>query len=172
MSRMARRFQIRVAGPQDASGILLCLEAAFAAYQNDYTAEAFEDTVLNPATLQKRLQYMHILVAASEGGIVGTIGYQVKGRTGYLRGMAVVPEWQGSGVAGVLLSSAEVALRSYGCTSVTLGTTDPLKRAMLFYRRHGFYPSGIVTDFYGMELCEYRKPLSAGIDEQSNDAPS
>jgi DNA-binding transcriptional MerR regulator len=42
---------------------------------------------------------------------------------------------------------------------VTLDTTEPLTRAIRFYERQGYSPSGRVTDFYGMKLYEYRKAL-------------
>jgi hypothetical protein len=40
---------------------------------------------------------------------------------------------------------------------VTLDTTEPLKKAIRFYLRHGYKPSGIVKDFFGMPLFEYEK---------------
>ena len=47
-----------------------------------------------------------------------------------------------------------------GCTRLTLDTTEPLQRAISFYRRNGFVTSGTVTDFFGMPLYEYVKALS------------
>ena len=74
-------------------------------------------------------------------------------------GMAVAPGWQGSGVAAALLEAAEDQLRQAGCTRVTLDTTEPLQRAIRFYTRHGYAATGHVTDFFGMRLYEYAKPL-------------
>jgi len=34
-----------------------------------------------------------------------------------------------------------------------------LQRAIRFYTKHGFSPSGRVTDFFGMRLYEYVKLL-------------
>jgi len=73
--------------------------------------------------------------------------------------MAVLPEWQGTAVASSLLEAAEAELRSTGCELVTLDTTRPLERAIRFYGRHGFVSSERVTDFFGMELFEYKKRL-------------
>lgn len=42
---------------------------------------------------------------------------------------------------------------------LTLDTTRPLERAIAFYERRGYRPTGIVGDFYGMELIEYEKML-------------
>ncbi len=97
--------------------------------------------------------------ADSEGKIAGTIGCKANGEEGHLRGMAVLPEWQGTAVASALLAAAEAELRNAGCKYVTLDTTMPLQRAIRFYERHGFAASGRVADFFGMELFEYTKQL-------------
>ena len=102
---------------------------------------------------------MSLFVAVTqEGRIIGTIGCSAgSGGEGHLRGMAVLPEWQGSGVADRLLQQAEAELRVLRCSRVTLDTTQPLKRAMRFYERHGYGATGRVTDFFGMPLYEYAK---------------
>ena len=74
--------------------------------------------------------------------------------------MAVRPDMQGSGLAQMLLHLAEQSLAREGCTFSTLDTTEPLQRAVRFYEKHGYRPSGQVRDFYGMRLIEYEKQLS------------
>jgi GNAT superfamily N-acetyltransferase len=154
-------FSLRRATPADVSGILVCLRAAFAPYQGSYTPAAYADTVLTEETLKRRLQSMAIFVAVDDSGeVIGTIGCNVTtGNEGHLRGMAVLPERQGGGVAGQLLRSAESELRTRGCSRVTLDTTAPLQRAMRFYEGNGYVPTGKVTDFFGMPLFEYAKNL-------------
>jgi GNAT superfamily N-acetyltransferase len=104
---------------------------------------------------------MSIFVAVNDAGeIIGTIGCNVMGKgEGHLRGMAVLPTWQGAGVADELLQCAESELRRRGCERVTLDTTAPLKRAARFYEKHGYGATGKVADFFGMPLYEYAKPL-------------
>lgn len=165
---------IRKATSGDSAGTLRCLATAFEAYRNRYTPEAFADTVLTPETLQTRLTTMCVFVAVSDSGeIVGTIGchvvhpvadpnvdQNVHSREGHIRGMAVLSEWQGSGLASKLLASAESELRALGCSRITLDTTAPLRPAIRFYEKHGFHRSGKVTDFFGMELFEFVKTLT------------
>jgi GNAT superfamily N-acetyltransferase len=79
--------------------------------------------------------------------------------TRHLRGMAVLPEWHGRGIAEELLQCAEAELDDRGCSQVSLDTTEPLQRAMRFYERHGYLASGRTTDFFGMPLHEYVKDL-------------
>ena len=172
---MPPKFSIRRATASDAEGILECLHLAFAPYEQLYPPAGFRDTILTPETIHHRLKAMTVLVAVSESGqIVGTIGGNVvpasskqpvasSEKEGHIRGMAVLPQWQGkqhgTGVAEELLRAAEGELRQLGCTRVTLDTTEPLQRAIRFYERNGYRASGKVGDFFGMPLLEYVKQL-------------
>jgi ribosomal protein S18 acetylase RimI-like enzyme len=155
------KFAIRKAEASDASGILQCLHEAFEPFRTRYSQEGFRDTVLTPETIRLRLSSMSIFVAvAADDQIVGTIACSiVKPGEGHLRGMAVLPAWQGRGVAERLLQSAEDDLASRHCTRVTLDTTEPLERAVRFYEKHGYRATDTISDFFGMPLHEYAKDL-------------
>ena len=151
---------IRKAAEADLTGVSACLADAFEPFRVLYTPAGFTDTVLTVETARQRLQHMTILVADAGGPIAGTIGYHAGANgEGHLRGMAVLRSAQGSGVAARLLAAAESALAAHGCTRVTLDTTRPLERAIVFYERHGYAPTGIIRDFHGMDLIEYGKTL-------------
>jgi len=153
-------FFVRNADADDAAAILRCLAAAFEPYRASYTPGAWFDTVLTPDSLQQRLAAMQVLVAVSpQEGIVATLAHSVNGSEGHLRGMAVLPRWQGWGVSSALLLAAEAELASRSCRRITLDTTEPLQRAMRFYEKHGYRRSGKVTDFFGMKLHEFVKEL-------------
>ena len=152
---------IRKAVDADLAGVSACLADAFEQYRAEYTAGGFADTVLTIESARRRLDLMTVLVADDRGSIVGTIGYQAgPAGEGHLRGMAVLPSRLGGGIAPLLLEAAEAGLRDAGCTRVTLDTTRPLARAIAFYERRGYRPTGVVRDFYGMELIEYEKMLT------------
>ena len=155
-------FELRKAAIGDVEAIVDCLRRAFEEYENAYTPGAFADTVPDANGIRRRLTEMCLIVAVAENKIVGTIGYSVHGTEGHLRGMAVLPEWRGSGVASALLRNVENELRAGGCTVVTLDTTEPLERAIRFYERNQFVASGKVVNFFGMPLHEYSKLLSIG----------
>jgi len=158
------KFTIRRATLEDARAILACLHSAFEDYREAYTSGAFVDTVLTPETLEQRLVQMRIFVAAldTSNQVIGTIACQAVSREeGHIRGMAVLPRWQGGGVAAELLRAAETALRHNKCAYVTLDTTAPLMRAIRFYEKNGYRRTGKITDFFGMPLYEYRKSLIA-----------
>jgi|SRR5580658_5618285 ribosomal protein S18 acetylase RimI-like enzyme len=157
---MAQAFSIRGAAPGDWQGVLDCLRQAFEPYRQRYTDSAFADTVLTSATLRRRQTEMQILVAVEPANrVIGTIAFGVAHREGHVRGMAVLPEYQGCGVAAALLAQVEANLRGLNCLSVTLETTGPLARAMHFYEKSGFYRTAEVFSFFGMELLGYRKDL-------------
>ncbi|MCI0353915.1 MAG: GNAT family N-acetyltransferase [Acidobacteria bacterium] len=154
-------FRVRRAGIEDAQGILDCLHSAFEPYRKQYTPAAFQDTVLSRDTIEQRLADMTVFVAITDAGrIIGTIGCKPENtQEGHIRGMAVDPERQASGVAQRLLESVEAELRDRGCSVISLDTTQPLQRAIRFYERNGFRATGKVTDFFGMPLYEYVKRL-------------
>ena len=153
-------LEIRQARKDDVQSILNCLAAAFAPYSALYTRDALADTVLDVCRLQERMQKMHILVAVFDGEIIGTVSGAVsESGEGHLRGMAVFPQYTGTGVAAQLLNVIESWLRQRGCTRVTLDTTLPLRAAMRFYQKHGYLRSDRVSDFFGMRLVEYVKQL-------------
>ena len=154
-----RSFTIRRADSNDGEAIVACLAAAFAPYHNSYTAAGLADTVLDSESVQRRLREMYVFVAVSQGNVVGTVACAASGEEGHLRGMAVLPDWQGSGVASALLQAAEAEIRNQRCKRITLDTTKPLARAIRFYARHGFTRSGRVSDFFGMPLHEWVKFL-------------
>lgn len=158
-----KSFTIRKANGSDSEGILACLAAAFQPFQPQYTREGYRDTVLTPETVYQRLNAMSVFVAADGAGkVVGTIGCAVEHKDeGHLRGMAVLPDWQGTGVSTELLLAAEEEIRSRGCNRITLDTTQPLQRAIRFYEKHGYRPTGNVGEFFGMPLFQYEKRLQS-----------
>ena len=149
------------ATPEHADGILECLRSAFGPYQHNYTQTAFEDTVLTPETIFRRLDEMTVFVALDRSGsVVGTIACNVRGQAeGHLRGMAVRPELQARGLADQLLERAEAEIARQNCSRITLDTTEPLQRAIRFYEQRGYRRSGKIGDFFGMPLIEYVKVL-------------
>lgn len=160
-------WAIRRATGDDAPAILDCLRSAFAPYRDAYTPEAFADTVLSSGTIEDRLREMTVFVAGRsgpdggiDGPLVGTIGgHAAAGGDGHIRGMAVRPDCEGGGAGRALLEVVERHLAASGCSRITLDTTRPLTRAIAFYEGHGYRPTGIVRDFYGMDLLEYVKTL-------------
>jgi GNAT superfamily N-acetyltransferase len=160
MDSTAATIVVRRARTDDAAAVHACLQTAFEPFRSQYTRGAFEDTVPSTEAVQDRMAQMTVYVAVTANAeIVGTVAASASGEEGHLRGMAVLPVWQGRSVAEQLLRAAESGLLAAGCIRLSLDTTAPLARAIRFYQRSGFDPSGRVTDFFGMPLYEYVKVL-------------
>ena len=154
-------YRIRRATERDIPALLECLSRAFAPYRREYTPEAYVDTVLTNGTARERVKAMTLLIVEDDRGItLGTIAWsRLSEGDGHLRGMAVVPNRQGTGVAGELLRTALAQMRRAGCRRVTLDTTLPLLRATRFYQKNGFRKSGKTSDFFGMPLIEHVREI-------------
>jgi ribosomal protein S18 acetylase RimI-like enzyme len=154
-------FVIRAATESDVPGVCRCLARAFEPFRSAYTPEAFLHTVLNEELGRERIASMRVMVAVRpDGEIVGTLAWQRRSpESGHLRGMAVAPELQGRGVAQALLDTVLAEMRQAGVQHVTLRTTAPLERAIRFYERNQFRPSGVLADFHGMQVTERSRPL-------------
>ena len=151
---------IRPATAADAAAVLACLAEAFEPFRGAYSRQGFEDSALTANTIDTRLKEMDVFVAEADGKTIGTIATCViPPDEGHLRGMAVLPEWQGRGIADKLLEFAELRLLTQKCSRVTLDTTSPLQRAIRFYEKHGYRATGKIGDHFGMPLYEYAKKL-------------
>ena len=158
-------FELRAATEKDLPGVLTCLAGAFEPFRDRYTPEAFVHTVLNARLGRERLAAMRVWVALeSRGKVVGTLAWvRTSTESGHLRGMAVLPEFQGSGVAQLLLDRVLFEMAGMGCHYATLRTTEPLDRAVRFYERNGFQPNGVTADFHGMAVTERRRTISSPL---------
>jgi len=154
-------FTIRPALISDAEEIHECLRVAFGRFLDSYSHEAFLDTVPTVENVRERFHTMSLFVAEDSGRkVIGTIAYYLKSpQEGYIRGMAVLPDWQGRGVAQRLMETAEAEVRERGGARVSLDTTDPLQRAIRFYEKNGYRRTGNIEDFFGMPLHEFTKEL-------------
>jgi len=158
---------IRRAREEDAHGLLDCLLCAFEEYREDYTEEAFGNTVLTHETLLRRFREMAVYLARSQDGTVaGTVSWsKVDSREGHLRGMAIRPAFQCRGLGRRLLQVVEQDMRAAGCSISTLNTTAVLRRAMRFYEMNGYRRTGRTREWFGMPIHEFSKDLAAAEGE-------
>lgn len=150
-----------MASLRDREAVMRCLHQAFEPFRHHYPPAGYEDTTLSERNIEQRFATMTVLVAEDiHGDIVGTIAWcKEPNGDGHIRGMAVLPEAQGSNAATALLKAAEDAMRRAGCKVATLDTTEPLTRARRFYEKHGFCEHPERGDFYGMSMIHYSKSL-------------
>lgn len=159
---MDRHFLVRRANRNDTKGIYEALLAAFEEYRHFYTPEGFNDTVMSEQAVINRMREMILYVTIDqEKNIIGTIGWQkINTQEVHIRGMAVHPNWQGKcGLASALLQKIEKDARFEECTFITLDTTEILKKAQKFYKKHGYIKTGKTGDFFGSMIYEFAKEI-------------
>lgn len=128
---------IRPYQEHDIPYILSVIKRAFAEHQGKITppSSAEQKTV---AILKEELKTASALVAETEGKLVGCIFYQPDRACYYLNRLAVLPEYQGRGIATVLMGAVENEVRSLGGDCLTLSVRLSLEKQQILYRRLGF----------------------------------
>jgi ribosomal protein S18 acetylase RimI-like enzyme len=81
----------------------------------------------------------------------------------HLVGMWVAPDYRGRGVADRLVDTVCAEARHAGATAVTLWVTETNDRAIAFYRRLGFAPTGARELVRPQEPDHWEKQLVRGL---------
>ena len=101
-----------------------------------------------------------VWVAERKGRIVGHAIVDVGGGIGELRGLYVVPEEWGSGVAGALHEQAVARMRQLGATVAILWVVEGNARARRFYEREGWSADGETkASMFGLTELRYSTTL-------------
>ncbi len=131
-------IQIRRAGLDDVVAIAKVLRESFAEYEALYTREGFAATTPNAEQVVDRMREGPVWVALHRGEVVGTVAAVNKGRSVYMRGMAVLPAARGLRVGARLLEQVENWSSDEGCSRLFLSTTPFLSPAIRLYESRGF----------------------------------
>jgi predicted N-acetyltransferase YhbS len=129
---------VRAAHPADAPNIAGVIAAAFEPYRAWLrpASGALSETT---GTIAGRLREGHGLVAEAGGRIVGCILIVPKSPAElYVGRLAVLPEWQGRGIASGLMGAAEDLARSQGFAFMSLGVRLALPASRGLFERLGF----------------------------------
>lgn len=88
----------------------------------------------------KALAEKHVLVAETNGDIVGSVRYEdLGGGMGYLSRFGVAPALQQSGVGALLIEAVAEGCRALGLSAVALHTGARVAHLVQFYYRSGYY---------------------------------
>jgi GNAT superfamily N-acetyltransferase len=154
------QITIHRGGPQDAAAIALALHESFVEYEALYTREGFAATVLNADLILSRMQEGPVWIAWCEHRVLGTAAAVLKGKSAYMRGMAVLPAARGARVGARLLEQVEHWASNQGCCRVFLSTTPFLSAAIRLYERSGFRRTDEgPNDLFGTPLFTMEKDL-------------
>lgn len=98
-------------------------------------------------------------VACDDDKIVGVAGYICEGGVFNFVNLAVLPKWQGRGVAHRLVAQVIETARAEGAGRVIVATANDNPLALAFYRRLGFVVTGILVG----ELLKHHGGVGAGF---------
>ena len=155
--------ELRAATTADAAAIAAVLGAAFVEHRADYTDQAYESTVIDPARVTDRLAEGPTWVATRGGGILGTVSAVPRGGQLYIRSLAVHPDARGLGIGELLIIEATDWAIDSGFDSLRLETTPFLETSQRLYLRCGFTYDGITRgDLHGTPLVAMVRQLGGG----------
>jgi GNAT superfamily N-acetyltransferase len=129
---------IRLAKPSEADAVAEVLSAAFAEFEDNYTAEALAYVTPKADEVRGRFAEGPIWIAAMGDELVGTVSVVPEPEWLYIRSMAVLPAAQGRGVGGRLLAAVENYADEIGMETLFLYTTPFSNDAIRLYEKNGF----------------------------------
>ncbi|PYT00059.1 MAG: hypothetical protein DMF63_08805 [Acidobacteria bacterium] len=159
--KKASVLEIRLAGPDESETIADLIRAAFAPFESQYTAGAFDYVTPNADLIRPRFDEGPIWIAELNGEPAGTVsGISEDGRF-YMRSMAVRPTAQRAGVGQKLVDAFESYAREQGFAKMFLYTTFVLPGATQLYEKNGFYVVRETPpdEWFGMAGLEMEKKI-------------
>jgi len=145
-----------------APGIHYVLAAAFESFRDEYTPEAFAETIATDKIIRERIKAKNTNVFIAKNGfeIIGTVAAQIKTPDElYLESMAVLPGFSRKGVGQAILDAVEADAKERNFKSIVLETYEPLKAAIALYEKNGYKRTGEERDYYGIRVFTLRKEL-------------
>lgn len=117
------------------------------------------------ADVARALEEKHVLVAETNGEIVGSVRYEsLGGGLGYLSRFGVAPALQQSGVGGLLIEAVAEGCRALGLSAVALHTGAKVAHLVQFYYRSGYYIHSTTQD-RGYVRALFLRELDGGAFE-------
>ena len=109
-----------------------------------------------------RLPGSECLVAEENGVILGFILTDRDGPAGHIITLDVTPEARRKRIGTALLDAAHTSLSAHGVREVSLETSTVNQPAIAFWRKHGYLPCGILSNYYenGEDAFGMSKSLS------------
>jgi tRNA threonylcarbamoyladenosine biosynthesis protein TsaE len=135
--RSDEALTVRAATADDAAAISAVTRAAFAGQEAlDPPSGAASETVSDVAAWLAR--HGGLVVTAPGGEVVAAARFSHQDGGFWLRRVAVRPDLQGGGLAGLLLAAAEHAAARSGHGELRIGVRAPLTGNLAHWRRRGF----------------------------------
>ena len=161
------RITVRRAGSDDAGSIHQVLNRAFRDLRGrDYELRAIEAAIISLEEINHRITCGdHVMVAESDGVVVGTATGLEEHETLHVCSVAVDPAWQEHGIAQMLMEALEDIAQRQGCHKLWLQTAWVMTEAIALYERMGFQQEGYMPcQFYGEDFLVFGKVLKRTIE--------
>lgn len=94
---------------------------------------------------KKRTLYIKCLLSTK---MIGFIGIRVVQKDAHITNLAILPEYQGNGLARLLINEAKKYALSKSCQTVSLEVKTNNVEAITLYLSEGFQVEGIKNDYY------------------------
>ena len=159
--KKASQLKIKLATSDDSEVIAELIRAAFAPFESQYTAGAFEYVTPTADLVRPRFEEGPLWIAELNGEPAGTVsGIPEDGRF-YMRSMAVKPMAQRVGIGQKLVDAFESYARENGFEKMFLYTTFVLPGATQLYEKNGFYVVRETPpdEWFGMAGLEMEKKI-------------
>jgi len=144
---MERGIQIRRATPEDAPSLTRCIDAAYASY----IAEGLDLPPVSEGVAED-IHNHAVLVAQSQGVVVGGAILSVNGETAHLMNVFVDPGHTGHKVGSLLMQAVTDVARAAGHTGMRLATHREMSANVGYYQRRGWRVTGAEDVRIFMEL--------------------
>jgi predicted N-acetyltransferase YhbS len=156
---------LRAAEAADAAEIARVIRAAFEPYRGrlNPSPSALQEIA---KSIGEPLTREPALAAEADGRIVGCVFMTLRDSEElYVGRLAVLPGWQGRGLARRLMTSAEAIARDSGRRSMSLGVRMALTENIAFFERLGFRETGRRRheDRPGTVIMDMCKVLNGGL---------
>jgi ribosomal protein S18 acetylase RimI-like enzyme len=161
---MGSDVSLRLGIADDAQLVADLIGQAFAPFEREYTAGAFEYTTPKADAIRPRFEEGPVWIAEMDGEAVGTVSGMPDGERFYIRSMAIKPTAQRGGIGQRLLDELEKYAREKGFEKLYLYTTFVLPGAQRLYEKNGFYVLRETPpeEWYDMGGLEMEKSLVIG----------
>lgn len=121
------------------------------AYTGEITAELMDLLLMADPDKKAVLSYLpasNVLVCKNKNVVVSIAVVINKTEISELKNIAVLPEYQGQGIAKAMINEAKTFARNSGAKAIEVGTGNSSLSQLALYQKCGFRICGVESDFF------------------------
>lgn len=120
-------------------------------YTGEITAELMDLLLMADPDKQAVLSYLpasKVLVCKTRNVVVGIAAVINTAEVSELKNIAVLPEFQGQGIAKMMINEAKALAKNAGAKAIEVGTGNSSLSQLALYQKCGFRICGVETDYF------------------------